>query len=88
LPSKRATVRLMIEPDQIRAARALLNWGQQKLADKAKLSRTAIHNIEGNLSDPKASTLRAIQRALEAAGVVFLPRDETGGAGVRWGKGR
>jgi transcriptional regulator with XRE-family HTH domain len=73
---------LMIAPLQIRAARALLNWTQADLAKHAKMSVTGLNNLERGASDPKASTLRAIQGALEVAGVEFIA-ENGGGAGVR-----
>lgn len=62
----------MISAAQIRAARGLLRWKQAELAAAAGLSLTALNNIEREAADPKASTLAAIQRALETAGVEFL----------------
>ncbi len=55
----------MITPSQIRGARAMLNLTQAELAAKAGISTTGLNNIERGASDPKASTLAAIQRALE-----------------------
>lgn len=68
----------MIAPEQIRAARGLLNWKQGKLAKAAKLSLRALNNIEREATVPHQKTLAAIQKALEAARVEFLP-----GGGVR-----
>lgn len=60
----------------------MLGLTQANLAEAAGISTTALNNIERGLADPKVSTLSAIQRALEAAGVIFV--DENGeGAGVR-----
>lgn len=75
----------MITPHQIRAARALLDITQADLAKLAGISPTGLNNIERGASDPKASTLTAIQQALESAGVTFLPAGQAinGGAGVR-----
>ncbi len=61
----------MATPAQIRAARAMLNWPQTELANRAGISKTALVAIELGNSDPKASTLRAIRTALEDAGVEF-----------------
>jgi predicted transcriptional regulator len=58
---------------QIRGARAMLDITQSELARRAGMSKTALHSIERGKSDPKASTLRAIQRVLEAAGAEFDP---------------
>jgi predicted transcriptional regulator len=68
----------MITPAQIRAARGLLDWTQPDLADRAGLSKNSLIKIERGTSDPKASTLLAIQRALEEAGVQFTHGDEPG----------
>ena len=62
----------MITPQQIRSARALVGLTQAALAKRAGLSTTGLNNIERGVADPKASTLRAIQSALEAAGVEFM----------------
>lgn len=72
----------MISPLQIRGARAMLSMTQASLASAAGISTTALNNIERGAADPKASTLSAIRRALEDAGVVFV--DANGeGPGVR-----
>jgi transcriptional regulator with XRE-family HTH domain len=63
----------MITPAQIKAARALIGWKQADLAKAAKLSATALNNIERSEADPKSSTLLRIHQALEAAGVEFIP---------------
>lgn len=77
----------MIQPSQIRGARAMINMTQAALADAAGISTTALNNIERGASDPKASTLSAIQKALEAAGVIFVPENGEG-PGVRLRKAR
>jgi predicted transcriptional regulator len=84
-PDPAAYDEVMIEPAQIRAARALLNWKQTDLAEKSGVSEPTIKNIERGATDPRTSTLRAIQFALEAGGVVFMEAGQTpgGGAGVR-----
>jgi transcriptional regulator with XRE-family HTH domain len=62
---------MVISAAQVRAARALVGWTQAKLAAKSGLSEIGIQNIEKGATDPRASTLAAIKRALEAAGVEF-----------------
>ncbi len=69
----------MINPAQIRAARGLLKWTQAALAHKAALSTVTLNMIENEAVAPRANTVDAIQRALEAGGVEFL---EEGGFGV------
>ena len=75
---------------QLRAARALLDWTQPKLAEVAKLSVPTVRRMEG-ARGPSASTeanVEAVRRALEEGGVVFLDPEECtdGGAGVRLNK--
>jgi predicted transcriptional regulator len=73
----------MITARQIRAGRALLGWSQQKLADRALLSRNAVAQIERGEVDPRTSTLAAARRALEEGGVVFVAASGRLGEGVR-----
>ena len=73
----------MISPRQIKAARSLLGWSQQNLADKAILSLNTIKQLEVGKTDPKTSTLMAIKTTLESAGVEFLPASGNRGEGVR-----
>ena len=77
----------MITPQQIRGARAMLGMTQAALAAAAGISTTALNNIERGAADPKSSTLTAIQRALESAGVIFVAENGEG-PGVRLRKER
>lgn len=72
----------MITARQIRAARALLGWSQQQLADKAIVSLNVITRIERGEVDPRLSTLTAIYKTLTKAGIELLAADEKG-EGVR-----
>ncbi len=60
----------MITARQFRAARALLGWTQETLADKARVSLTEVFE----------STRDEVRRAFERAGIVFLNSDQ--GKGV------
>jgi transcriptional regulator with XRE-family HTH domain len=75
----------VLTPAQIRAARALLGWKQTDLAGASGVSEISVKNIERGATDPRASTLRALQAAFEEAGVIFLDPGVTrdGGPGVR-----
>lgn len=75
----------MIDAAQMRAARAMLGWRMEDLSAKAGVSLASIKNIERGVTDPRASTLRSIQVALESAGIVFLDTGDMrpGGKGVR-----
>jgi transcriptional regulator with XRE-family HTH domain len=69
---------------QIRAARALLRWSAEDLAERSAIGVTTIRRaelVEGKTSMTAANDL-TIRRTLEAAGVEFI--DENGGGpGVR-----
>ena len=71
----------MITGRQVRAARALLNWKQETLAEKALVALTALKRLESerNLSVHEA-THDQVRRALEAAGILFVESDR--GRGV------
>ena len=70
-----------ITPSQCRGARGLLGISQQDLADASKVSKRTIAAFE--LGENVRAVLRdAIARALEDAGVQFIP-ENGGGAGVR-----
>lgn len=68
----------MITLEQIKAARALLNWNQEVLAGAAGISKPALANLESGKVMPRTETLQAITKALEEAGIEF-----TEGPGVR-----
>lgn len=62
--------------EQIRAARALLDWSQSDLANYAGLSQTGIARIENGTNQPNSSTIEKIKGAFENAEIEFL--GETG----------
>ncbi|RYG32949.1 MAG: XRE family transcriptional regulator [Burkholderiales bacterium] len=70
---------------QVRAARALLDWSQQKLSEESGVSLATIRRIESPRGPDRstAPNKEAIRRSLENGGVLFLPKDGQGGAGVR-----
>jgi transcriptional regulator with XRE-family HTH domain len=72
----------MITPEQCRAARGLLDWAQQTLAEKAHVGVVTVRQFESGNIRPHRATLEVIQRAFEAAGVHFLEPDGRG-PGVR-----
>jgi transcriptional regulator with XRE-family HTH domain len=81
-----AMVLAMIISSQCRAARGLLDWTQQELADRAGVGIVTVRQFEGGLNEPRRATLEVIRRALESAGVEFIQEDG-GGPGVRLRKG-
>jgi transcriptional regulator with XRE-family HTH domain len=87
IPFRRIDVKMERRPlssAQIRAARALIRWSAEDLANETALSVTTIRRAElteGETSLTSAND-RAIRQALERAGVEFI--DENGGGpGVR-----
>jgi transcriptional regulator with XRE-family HTH domain len=72
----------VISARQIRAARGLLGWSQERLCEEAGVSRRTLARMEEGGSDARVSTLAAIQAALERAGVEFIS-GEGKGEGVR-----
>lgn len=76
----------MIDATQCRAARALLDWTQDKLGETTGLSTVTIRAFErgGEMRD---SNRKLLQLSFEAAGVEFIP-ENGGGAGVRLAKPR
>ncbi len=75
----------MVTSRQIRAARALLGWTQQTLADRALVAINTVRAIETNRPYPKPDSTTAVRQALAKAGIVFLPNG-TMGEGVRLAK--
>ncbi|WP_281170436.1 helix-turn-helix domain-containing protein [Kaistia granuli] len=74
---------MTLNPAQCRAARGLADWSQAQLATASNVGLSTVRNFEAGRSVPVANNLAAIVRALEAAGIEFIP-ENGGGAGVRW----
>ncbi len=71
----------MITSRQVRAARALLNWTQETLADTAVVALTALKRLESESGLPvREDTRDQVRRALETNGIVFITSDR--GRGV------
>ena len=73
-------------PGQTRAARSLIDWNQSKLAEAAALGLSTVVDFERGRRQVSTEAKEAIRRALESAGVEFIP-ENGGGAGVRLRKG-
>lgn len=66
----------MITSRQVRAARALLGWTQEMLADKALVALTTLKRVESESGLPvREDTVHQVVKALEGAGIVFLDSD-------------
>jgi predicted transcriptional regulator len=76
----------MIQPSQIRAARALLGWHQVELSRRAGVGLATIQRLErapDGVLGAHVSTLMKLVGCFEEAGVIFLLADRAGGIGVR-----
>lgn len=76
---------MTISASQCRAARALLDWTQDQLAENAQVARATVVDFERNARSPMRQNLVSIVSALEAAGIQFIPENGAG-AGVRFRK--
>ena len=72
----------MISPKQCKAARALLGWSQQDLANQAGVGIVTVRQLESGMHEPRKSTLAVVRRAMVEAGVEFIDANG-GGPGVR-----
>jgi transcriptional regulator with XRE-family HTH domain len=76
-----------IIPAQIRAARGLLSWSQEELAQAAKIGLSTLRDVETGKRDPTEESSAALRSALEGAGVKFI--DSNGdGPGVQLSRRR
>ena len=66
---------------QCRAARALLGWTLDDLAERAEVAPRSIVTFENGRRNPHRGTLKSIRAALESAGIRFLENGE--GPGIR-----
>ena len=69
---------------QLRAARALLDWRAETLAEAARVGINTVRRAEADdgVVRMTSANAHAVRQALEAAGVAFIP-ENGGGAGVR-----
>ena len=72
---------------QLRAARALVRWSVDDLAESSRVAVATTSHAEAQDGPVSvtAADARALRRALERAGVEFIA-ENGGGAGVRWSK--
>ena len=73
---------IALTPATCRAARSLIDMTQRQLADAAQVGLSTVKAFEGRQTAPMTNNLLAMQGALEAAGIQFIP-ENGGGAGVR-----
>ncbi len=77
----------LIRGSQLRAARALVRWGMEDLAERSRVAVATITDAEAEDGPVSvtAADARALRLALERAGVEFIA-ENGGGAGVRFAK--
>ena len=68
----------MLTPAQCRAARGLLDWTQQELADAARIGVATVRLFEGEAAESRQATLAVLRQAFELAGVEFINGDQPG----------
>ena len=68
----------MLTSAQCRAARGLIDWSQQQLADAAGVGVVTVRQFEAGKGEPRRATLAVIEQALETAGVEFTNGDQPG----------
>lgn len=75
----------MLLSEQIRAARVMLDWSQEVLAEHAKIGVATVKRLEARRGPLRghAKTVSQVQAALEDGGIVFIAADRTAGPGVR-----
>ena len=72
----------VITPMQVRAARGLLDWSRDRLAEASGVPKRTLVRFEAGEGASRPATVEAIRAALVAAGVVFIAANG-GGHGVR-----
>lgn len=66
-----------------RAARALVQFSREELAEDSGVTVEMISNLELGRDIPPGDVLNRLQAALEEGGAVFIPENGDGGVGVR-----
>lgn len=69
-----------ISSSQVRAARGLLGWSQETLAERSGLSRRTITHIENDQITALDDSHYLLRRAFERAGVIFIREGKLSGA--------
>jgi DNA-binding XRE family transcriptional regulator len=71
--SKQATLSIEVAKfaAQVRGARAILNWSQTELGERAGFTQRSIHKLEQGSVDIRRSTALAIVKAFRDAGIDF-----------------
>lgn len=63
---------------QIRAARAILDWSQTRLAGETGLTQRSIHRLEHGASEVRRSTASSLHKVFDQTGVRIEETDDGG----------
>jgi len=74
--------KIVITPNQCKAARDLLEWKQTDLAEKSTIGITTITEFERGLRELATRTMKELIRTFEEAGIEFINDDQKIGAVV------
>lgn len=75
---------LTLSPAQCRAARGLLDWSQEQLAQASGLSRSTVRDFESGRHEPHRGSLALLLQTLAEQGVELVAAAEGAGEGVRF----
>ncbi len=76
-----STKKIIITPEQCKAARDLLVWKQIDLSEKSEIGTTTIADFERGYRELAGRTLKELKRTFEDAGIEFI--DDEKGVGVK-----
>ena len=77
----------MIDPVQLRMARAALGWSLQHLSEQAKVHLNTVRRCELGY-EALTGTMQKIEAVFRREGVIFLEETEDAGPGIRVRRGR
>jgi transcriptional regulator with XRE-family HTH domain len=63
---------MLVKPEQVRAARAMLGMEQKALAERARVSVATVRRLEAARRSVGAESLARVRHALEDAGAEFI----------------
>ncbi len=66
-----------LSPAQCRAARGLLDWKQDFLAERSQVSVNSVRAFESGKTRPTRGTITSMVRAFQEAGLMFVARQDT-----------
>jgi ribosome-binding protein aMBF1 (putative translation factor) len=74
---------MMLAPEQSRAARGWLEWSQEDLAKRARVSLSTVRDFEKGRRVPIPNNLEAIEKALEAGGIKLTFSADGAATGIK-----